>query len=227
MRLALLGFISIIVIGGCGKKADAPPATTPTPVDAAPAPEPDAAEPPSPADVAAAADAAPAAAADAAAPAADAAAQAGADAAADAAAPAAADAAAADGTAAAMPEPTAPAKAWADMDEEEKKAHMKEVVVPVMRPRLQSFDAEEFAKVNCTTCHGPGAKEGKFEMPNPDLKKLPKTPEGFQELAKTEAKALEFMKDVVVPAMATMLGDQPYDPATNKGFGCFGCHTTE
>jgi hypothetical protein len=25
--------------------------------------------------------------------------------------------------------------------------------------------------------------------------------------------------------MADLLGEQPYDPATQQGFGCLGCHT--
>ena len=29
----------------------------------------------------------------------------------------------------------------------------------------------------------------------------------------------------VVHETAAMLGEQPYDPATGKGFGCMECHT--
>jgi hypothetical protein len=35
----------------------------------------------------------------------------------------------------------------------------------------------------------------------------------------------DFMVKTVVPQTAALLGQQPYDPATKAGFGCFGCHT--
>lgn len=124
-------------------------------------------------------------------------------------------------------EPVAPPKPFADMTEVEQKDLMKKVVTPVMRKRFQEFDAEHFTKVNCATCHGQGAIEGKFEMPNAELPKLPKTPEAFQKLAADKPKAMAFMKDVVMPAMATMLGAKPYDPATHEGFSCMACHTSE
>lgn len=223
MRIVLFGLVSIIVGSACGKKVEAPVA-----VDAAVATEtttkaePDSAAPA--ADTAAPApDTAPAPASDVAAVAPDAAPVDAAPADEAAATPDAVVDAVAD--AVALPEPTPPPKPFHDMTEIEQKQHMKQVVLPVMRARFQQFDPEEFAKVNCATCHGKGAMEGKFEMPNPELTKLPKTHEGFLELAKTKAKALDFMGKVVMPAMATMMGEPPFDPATGKGFGCFECHT--
>ena len=124
-------------------------------------------------------------------------------------------------------EPVAPPKPFVDMTEVEQKELMKKVITPVMRKRFQDFDGEHFTKVNCATCHGQGAIEGKFEMPNAELPKLPKTPEGFQKLAADEPKAMAFMKDVVMPAMTTMLGAKPYDPATHEGFSCMNCHVSE
>jgi hypothetical protein len=32
------------------------------------------------------------------------------------------------------------------------------------------------------------------------------------------------MSEKVVPDMAAALGEKPFDPATNTGFGCGGCH---
>ncbi|MCC6621211.1 MAG: hypothetical protein IT385_08150 [Deltaproteobacteria bacterium] len=121
----------------------------------------------------------------------------------------------------------APAKPFRDMSDEEKGTYMKEVVVPAMRERFQHFDGEEFAKVNCATCHGPNPKDRKFEMPNPESTKLPTTMEGFEKLMAKEPKAVEFMGDVVVPTMATLLGEEPFNPETGKGFGCFVCHMKE
>jgi len=121
----------------------------------------------------------------------------------------------------------APPKPFHDMADEEKGTYMKEVVVPAMRERFQHFDGEEFAKFNCATCHGPNPKERKFEMPNPESTKLPTTQEGFAKLMEKEGKAVEFMGKVVVPTMATLLGEEPFNPETGKGFGCFACHMKE
>lgn len=125
---------------------------------------------------------------------------------------------------ASLPVPVAPPKPWDELDEKEQKAHMKENVMPVMRARFQAFDGEEFAKFTCGTCHGKGAKEGKFEMPNAELPKLPNNREDFGKLMEKEPEGCKFMMDVVNPDMAKLLGEAPFDPATGKGFGCGGCH---
>jgi hypothetical protein len=36
---------------------------------------------------------------------------------------------------------------------------------------------------------------------------------------------MDFMVKQVVPTVAQLVGEQPYDPKTQKGFGCFECHT--
>jgi hypothetical protein len=131
---------------------------------------------------------------------------------------------------AAAPAPSAEATpkkpAWKDMTEDQKKEVMKTVVYPTMKTAFQEFDAKRFKDMTCMTCHGPGAKEGKFKMPNPKLPKLdPK--DGFAKHKKKEAdaKILAFMMEKVAPEMAKLLEVEPYDPKTNQGFGCFNCHT--
>lgn len=96
--------------------------------------------------------------------------------------------------------------------------HMKTVVVPEMKAVFTGFDQEEFADFSCTTCHGARARQGNFEMPNPDL------PLDAEEMAE-HPKITEFMKTKVVPEMARLMGEAPYDPATHAGFGCYECHT--
>lgn len=118
----------------------------------------------------------------------------------------------------------APAKpTWKTMSKDERKEHMKSVVVPKMAAVFQGADAKKYAKLDCTTCHGPGAKDGKFDMPNAKLPKLvmgdPAKP-----FAKHKPEMVKFMREKVMPEMAAALDAQPYDPATKAGFGCGGCH---
>lgn len=112
---------------------------------------------------------------------------------------------------------------WKDMTTDQKKEVMKTVVYPAMKTAFQEFDSKRYADMTCMTCHGPGAKEGKFTMPNPKLPKLdPK--DGFKK-HKAKAETLKFMTEKVAPEMAKLLEVEPYNPETKQGFGCFNCHT--
>ncbi|MBV9948011.1 MAG: hypothetical protein JOZ69_14245 [Myxococcales bacterium] len=114
---------------------------------------------------------------------------------------------------------------WDSWSKEQKMAYMKAAVLPKMGPLFHDFDAKRFAEPKCVTCHGAGAKDGSFKMPNPALPKLPATPEGFKKLHDAHPKVVDFMANQVVPTMAALVGEPPYDPKTQKGFGCFECHT--
>jgi hypothetical protein len=122
------------------------------------------------------------------------------------------------------PAPPGPGE-WDKWSKDRKKAYMKDAVLPKMAPLFHDYDAKRFAEAKCTTCHGAGAKDGSFKMPNPGLPKLPATPAGFKMLHDKHPKAVEFMSTQVVPTMAALVGEEPYDMKTQTGFGCFECHT--
>jgi hypothetical protein len=127
----------------------------------------------------------------------------------------------------AAPAPSAPAApAWKDMTKEQRIEYMKTAVLPKMKPEFIGYNAKRYAEMSCVTCHGEGAKNGSFKMPNAKLPKVPATMDGFKKLMAAKPKAAEFMAKTVVPEMAKLLGQDPFDPATGKGFGCHNCHTT-
>jgi hypothetical protein len=122
-----------------------------------------------------------------------------------------------------------PAVAWKDMTKEQKGKFMKAVVVPKMKPAFQAFDADQFKKFDCRTCHGKDPKAKEFKMPNPDIYVLPGTPAGFGELMQKKPKWMKFMGEQVKPQMAALLGLPNFDPKKPEpgAFGCMACHTTK
>lgn len=119
-----------------------------------------------------------------------------------------------------------PPPKWADMNMEQKKSHMMKVVMPSMGKLFKEYDATKYADFSCATCHGPGAKEGKFDMPSASLPKLPAKGD-FKALSKAHPKVMEFMATQVMPTMAKNLDMEPYSAETGTGFGCYGCHQSK
>ena len=105
---------------------------------------------------------------------------------------------------------------------DEKVNYMKTKVLPTMREAFQKFDAKDFAKFSCKTCHGKDPQKSKYKMPNPELPKL-----DFAALKakKQKPKTAEFMGTTVNPEMAKMLNKPEHDEAHPDGFGCLACHT--
>jgi hypothetical protein len=121
-----------------------------------------------------------------------------------------------------------PPRPWAELSDEDKKAYMREVVLPKMKPLMEGFDPKEFGKVTCATCHGPAGAEKRYEMPSAALHKLPKPGDaaGWARERTRHGPMLEFMGRDVTPTMARLLGKPVFDPGAGTGeFGCTACHT--
>src|SRR5690348_4447646 len=71
---------------------------------------------------------------------------------------------------------------WDKMDHSERMAYMKKVVLPTMRKEFADFDPKHFGKIMCKTCHGAGAEDDSYKMPNPDLPKLPNSKAGWDKI---------------------------------------------
>jgi hypothetical protein len=119
-------------------------------------------------------------------------------------------------------------KIYKDLDKKGRAQLMKQYVLPKAKELFASFDPK-FGDVTCKTCHGDGAENHTFKMPNPKIKQLPGTEEAFMTWVKQnpeEGKWAGFMAQQLEPAMGHILGVKPFDPRTKTGdFSCFGCHT--
>jgi len=97
---------------------------------------------------------------------------------------------------------------------------MSSKVVPDIGKVFKEYDGARYASFGCATCHGPTKKAA----PQDVLPKLTLSNGGFDKLAKEKPEVVKFMAGKVEPMMGQILGEEPYDPATHKGFGCGGCH---
>jgi hypothetical protein len=117
-------------------------------------------------------------------------------------------------------------KRWSEHSAGERMSLMTTVVLPRMREAFQTNDAALYDVFNCATCHGAGAKDKTFRMPNAELTKLDPR-DSFASNKDLNAARYSFMTETVVPEMARLLGEPVFDPKTGKGFGCLACHVTK
>ena len=123
---------------------------------------------------------------------------------------------------AAEPETAKTPIVWSDkLSKEQKAAFMKQSVLPEMSKVFQTANAATYANFSCKTCHGPDYRNPPDFLPKLKLK------DGNLTAFAEKPEIAKFMHEKVVPAMATLFGEQPYDPKTKQGFGCAGCHKIE
>ena len=108
---------------------------------------------------------------------------------------------------------------WSDsMPKDQQMAFMKQNVMPAEGPLFKAHDSTRYADFSCKTCHGPAYKNPHEFLP-------PLTMKGGKITAFAEKpEVAKFMAESVTPKMAAAMGEPPYDPKTNTGFGCGGCH---
>ena len=124
--------------------------------------------------------------------------------------------------------PPGPRIDWEKMNGDQRKKYMKTSVLPAMKKLFVGVD-KKYKSMTCLTCHGEKAVENKFKMPSAELPKLPAPTDrqGFMALQQKKPDVVKFMGTQVKPAMANLLNLDEWAPANPKGFGCYGCHTTE
>ncbi|HNW26962.1 MAG TPA: hypothetical protein PKN50_00680 [Spirochaetota bacterium] len=112
---------------------------------------------------------------------------------------------------------------WDQMNLDQRKAHMKNVVMPRAAEVFRTWRPKKYAVVDCSLCHGRGAATGNFDMPTAHLPRLSGDwtlgPE-FKKFPDTTRLKLNRL----VPLMSEALGKKPFSVATRRGFGCYSCH---
>ncbi len=111
---------------------------------------------------------------------------------------------------------------WARWTHEQRLAYMKAAALPTEAPLFREYAPDRFADFTCRTCHGAGADDGTYKMPNPALPKLDVG--HLFEMEKTRPRVFRFMYDVVTPRTAALLNLPEWQHETMSGFGCLRCH---
>jgi len=115
--------------------------------------------------------------------------------------------------------PALPDVPFDNLDHEQRAEFMKQKVVPALEQIFKKHDAQKYAEFGCKTCHGKGADQGHFDLPNMDLPLI-----GMDAMQKFKPEQLEWMVKEVKPTMAKLLGQPEWTPQNPTGFGCGGCH---
>ncbi len=138
-------------------------------------------------------------------------------------APPGADAsAAAPATATASPAATTPGETWSsDWPKDKQIAFMKKNIAPRLGNVFKAHDATAYATFGCKTCHGPAYKNPHEFLPKLVFK------DGKLTAFADKPEVSKFMAESVVPEMASAMGEPPFNPKTQKGFGCGGCHSID
>lgn len=112
---------------------------------------------------------------------------------------------------------------WPEMSFEQRKAHMGNEVLPRAAVIFKGWRPERYVAVNCSLCHGQGARIGIFAMPTSHLPRLSGDfllgPE-FQKHPQTTRLKLNRL----VPEISDALGVKPFSILSRRGFGCYSCH---
>jgi hypothetical protein len=118
----------------------------------------------------------------------------------------------------------APKIPWAQKTRSQRQDYMGLFVLPRMEKLFKEWRPDDYAGFRCQTCHGENFDKPPvdFEMPRVSFPLDADDPIG--KAMKYDEEATKFMTEKVLPTMADLLGEKPYDSETGEGFSCFRCH---
>jgi hypothetical protein len=112
---------------------------------------------------------------------------------------------------------------WKKMNTEQRKEHMKNVVLPRAGAVFQEWRPGHYTKMDCTLCHRDVENTGNFHMPNKYLPRLSgEVLLGSERMRYPETTELKLNR--LVPVMSDVLGVKSFNIVTRRGFGCYSCH---
>jgi hypothetical protein len=112
---------------------------------------------------------------------------------------------------------------WDEMTIEQRKTHMKDVVLPRVAELFHTWQPKRFDNVSCNLCHDLETAAENFHMPTSHLPRL----SGDWTLGPEREKYPETTKlklDRLIPLMSGALGQKSFSIITRRGFGCYSCH---
>jgi len=114
---------------------------------------------------------------------------------------------------------------WTEMSLDQKRKHMKDIVLPRAAQVFRAWRPERFVQIDCTLCHGPDPDPvaANFRMPSAHLPRLSGEALLGPEFAK-HPDTTRLKLDSLVPAMSEALGLKSFSIITRRGFGCYSCH---
>ncbi len=122
----------------------------------------------------------------------------------------------------------APRIPWKDKTHDQRLEYMGLFVLDRMGTLFAEWRPDEFSAENafrCQTCHGDGFDRPPVDFHMPRVAFALDADDPIGGAMKYDPVAARFMVERVVPTMAELLSEEPYDPATGRGtFGCFRCH---
>lgn len=112
---------------------------------------------------------------------------------------------------------------WEMMNTDQRKLHMKNVVMPRAGELFRNWKPEKYSNTDCTLCHDKGTASLNFQMPASHLPVL----SGDWTLSpefKNYPETTKLKLDKLVPLMSEALGKKSFSLITRRGFGCYSCH---
>jgi len=118
----------------------------------------------------------------------------------------------------------APKIPWAKKTHAQRLDYMGLFVLPRMEKLFKEWRPADYGDFRCQTCHGEDFDKPPVNFHMPRVSYPLKADDPIGAAMKYDAEATQFMMEKVLPTMAELLGEKPYDEKTGQGFACFRCH---
>ncbi|HKE16108.1 MAG TPA: hypothetical protein VKB80_14630 [Kofleriaceae bacterium] len=118
----------------------------------------------------------------------------------------------------------APKIPWAKKTHAQRLDYMGLFVLPRMEKLFKEWRPADHGDFRCQTCHGEDFDKPPVNFHMPRVSYPLKADDPIGAAMKYDAEATHFMMEKVLPTMAELLGEKPYDEKTGQGFACFRCH---